>query len=123
MQNEQQSNLTARIATPLRSLHTPGPWGDPLLSGAHYSVWKGKTQIAACRWINETTGQPSAECVQSDSEARANARLIAAAPDLLAALQAIVEHDWAANDEGGRNLGRSAQIASAAIAKATKDPQ
>lgn len=54
--------------------HTPGPWktnGDP-----YVSTGDGKHSIAFtdCRGI-------------SDAEAKANARLIAAAPDLLEALK------------------------------------
>lgn len=62
----------------------PGLWKQS--SSAPYSVWKGDTLIASCRWVDDD-GRPLPVCVQSDHEARANAKLIAAAPDLLEALK------------------------------------
>lgn len=71
--------------------HTPGPWhvGD---QGAGYPVraeqpkWQGGGRaICACRPANRTN--------EAHQEAHANARLIAAAPELLAALeQALAVH-------------------------------
>lgn len=61
---------------------SPGPWTDPRATSAGFSVWKGETQIAACRWLDEA-GIPESACVQGRQEAEANASLIAAAPDLL----------------------------------------
>jgi len=68
------------------SAHTAGPWavGDC----AAYSVWAGNTQVASCRWFLDD-GNFAPECA-GDYEGRANAALIAAAPDLLAALSCIV---------------------------------
>ena len=57
--------------------HTPGPWTAMLSSGDE--SW----MVAAA--------MPIARITNYDDRAAANARLIAAAPDLLAALEAIVE--------------------------------
>jgi hypothetical protein len=76
--------------------HTPGPWktnGDPYVSTAD-----GKRSIAFCD-------------TRQAHEDRANARLIAAAPELLSALRQIERGEYCEGEER--------KIASAAIAKAT----
>lgn len=92
--------------------HTPGPWridprpfsgyGAVHVSGGQYIVAKALGQTQSC-----------------ETEATANARLIAAAPDLLAALQSIVaslaEHD----DEGMIEHAEQMIAARTAIAEAT----
>ena len=97
--------------------HTPGPWKyGPAGYNMRTNYCQGFTiasrgehitLIAGC--FNDVRG--------GEDVARANAELIAAAPDLLAALQAIV------TDEGGtRSVSRDhliAVAARAAIAKAT----
>lgn len=80
------------------SAHSPGPW---------------LTANAGTRVI-DTTGDPIAQ-VWEDPPGRANARLIAAAPDLLAALQKMVS-DWQGYCE---ETEPSMVAARAAIAKAT----
>lgn len=69
--------------------HTPGPWGVGA-EGAGYPVnaaqpkWHGGGKaICACRPANRTS--------EAYAEARANARLIAAAPDLLAVAQMVLD--------------------------------
>jgi len=59
--------------------HTPETWENPRFTAAPYSIWCGNTQIATTRWTQDD-GSVSPECVQDDNEAKANARLIAAAP-------------------------------------------
>lgn len=70
------------------SKHTPGPWhcwtytdcdGDPRADGVAYEVH--------CFSIHEPTEPYNGHELGSGEEARANARLIAAAPDLLEALK------------------------------------
>ena len=64
--------------------HTPGPWvvqGQAVLSDRPYPEWK---QIAGVRIGNADNW--------SDPEGESNARLIAASPDLLAALKRLVEY-------------------------------
>lgn len=99
--------------------HTPGPW---------------KAQRDIRHWSNDgalTSGSPKAWAVYGpyrvcaiesgigiawnrDAEAEANARLIAAAPTLLAALQTVM----AESDGGWRREHPTAKIVAAAIAAA-----
>jgi len=60
------------------SQHTPGPW---TVDGNHFQIWANDGENAVASVYSTASPEPMA------SEARANARLIAAAPDLLAALE------------------------------------
>jgi len=83
--------------------HTPGPWAQAQYSPADVVV-DDKCLIASARYgLNDV----------SREQAIANARLIAAAPDLLAALSAMLEN-W---EFGGLQPYPIAQVR-AAIAKA-----
>lgn len=78
--------------------HTPGPWG---IQDDH-----GK------RWIETTVGNDDTICEvvrrdrkvarDRDVEFNGNAQLIAAAPELLAALQALVDYDNYETEYDGR---------------------
>ena len=97
--------------------HTPGPWqavvgngaGDfwnihrktPTIDGGYFG------RVDAMHWTEEAR-----------ATARADARLIAAAPDLLAALQGMLE--WARRVQE-RNPGMEIVAAHNAIAKATRE--
>ena len=72
--------------------HTPGPW--KVWDQAPYSIWAGDTQIAACRVVDED-GDVEGYMLTGfrSEEAMANARLIAAAPALLAFAE-MVEAGW-----------------------------
>ena len=88
--------------------HTPGPWS---VGGPEQSTIKDQYSQ---RVADSFEGVPVAQ--RSDAECRANARLIAAAPELLTALQLAVkqnEHDMLMTAEELR-------FAHAAIAKATQ---
>lgn len=64
----------------MKTSHTPGPWKQHETEGKIYASIRGPR--------NETI----ADCgSRSDQQAQANARLIAAAPELLASLMAIYE--------------------------------
>ncbi len=69
--------------------HTPGPWK---VSSDHYHICKGATAVAA---VFGTTGHDAAR-------SEANARLIAAAPELLEAL----EHALTTTQKIARGTGR-----------------
>jgi len=91
--------------------HTPGPWA---ISAAMYGV--GNLKVHGVEFTRDGITQPIANCGWDDKgEAEANARLIAAAPDLLAALRlcerALEERDAEAEEH-------AAKAARAAIAKA-----
>jgi len=64
--------------------HTQGPWRTPALA-----VYAGRTKVAQCISENDNEFWPGIEgdISPENAEAAANARLIAAAPDLLAALE------------------------------------
>ena len=98
------------------SKHTLGPWR---LSNYHYP----HCEIVADRGSSDTDSRPGARliCRTADNgklpyEFKANARLIAAAPDLLKACKAIIE-----NEPKGITpyFDESIELAEQAIAKAT----
>jgi len=69
-----------------QTTHTPGPWAftDEMYGLDHMRVYG----------VNDHSGQGVANCGYGDSgEAQANARLIAAAPDLLAACRYMLSED------------------------------
>lgn len=80
--------------------YTPGPWKRIL-----FEIWTPDTKVATVSW-NRT---------KSRTTSLANARLIAAAPEMLAALKLI--EPVLADDRNGE-LSDLAAMASAAIAKA-----
>jgi hypothetical protein len=81
------------------SAHTPVPWR--LAETVRPGVWIGK-RIVFTGFLNDEPG-------------RSNARLIAAAPDLLAALQNLENDDGSIPDHAWA-------LVQAAIAKATQPP-
>jgi hypothetical protein len=90
--------------------HTPGPWTADSGDGQYYGVFRESDGGGIC-YLSEPGGQ----LLPTDRnwpEHEANARLIAAAPDLLAALRNIIA--------APRNASRAFihEIARAAIAKA-----
>ena len=129
--------------------HTPGPWkvgiDDPpdkhggYLFSLHIFDCSGNnddedTDIAWCSCCQD--GAQSGEFSPKLREARANARLIASAPDLLAALKAIVAKADECNSHSSATGGgldgwnaavaqgadQCAEIAYAALAKAEAGP-
>lgn len=84
--------------------HTPGPWE------------------ASGTYIVASTGDRIAYMANRDEQAKADAILIAVAPELLVALQRFLEWDWEniAYEMGGFDeIVENVDIAEAAIAKAT----
>ena len=65
--------------------HTPGPWtiGNPIFSGPYYIMVGGHTEIAR---VSDAPATSSDYYIKNHDEREANARLIAAAPDLLESL-------------------------------------
>lgn len=85
--------------------HTPAPWHIGMKPGPMIYGERGE-QVADMR-----------PHFLVDNEHLANVRLIAAAPDLLAALEDIAGYPHA--DHAGMPIGRARTIARTAIAKAT----
>lgn len=87
-----------------QATHTPGPWKyDPKTGLVAHDEYDeiGFSAVA-------TIHQP----YEATPERQANARLIAALPDLLEALESIVDDTWS-------NTAEMRKLARAAIAKAT----
>lgn len=99
------------------SKHTPGPWIHDTRGYPHPDVKATSGFNIACTW--GVNGQPKTkESYEAQKKiARANARLIAAAPDLLEACQALIAY-CDKNPPMGDSLWSVRQIR-AAIAKAT----
>lgn len=92
--------------------HTPGPWltdrnnvHTGQIATVHHCIGNDWIEIWTDKWAETGLGE---------GEQEANARLIAAAPDLLAALQSVL-----ANSLDSQGLADAHKQARAAIAKAT----
>jgi len=99
----------------MNTKHTPGPWN--ISSANRYAVNASGRGIATAEGADDVK---YSDFFPPTEEAAANARLIAAAPDLLAALMAC-ERELSAvwSGQGQINDNRHAVNARAAIAKAT----
>ena len=101
--------------------HTPGPWTDKAIDESQWGVYDSRGwSVAQAHQIKVL----SADIKQA--ERTANARLIAAAPDLLEALMAMVEGDSEAIEDANMmgipfpdEMLKQFKAARAAIAKAT----
>lgn len=92
--------------------HTPGPWVlDWNVSRIDVFSSDSAVMVASVRRSAMSEG--------IDSQARANARLIAAAPDLLAALVEVTDRLDAFSVSANLNTRLALETARAAIAKAT----
>lgn len=97
----------------METKHTPGPWK---LSESASRVILGKSEHSGLMGV----------CVMQNAQSEhydANARLIAAAPDMLTALEELFKHCAMIHKYGGeasnvREADRAQQLALAAIAKA-----
>ena len=88
----------------MSAAHTPGPWRLKLGKGVQYTYL-----------VSDRNGQDIANWAHypnaTKAQTKANARLIAAAPELLDALQGFIE--------GAESMGWCTEKARAAIARAT----
>lgn len=93
------------------SKHTPGPWRViPPYSGGHYAVQRGREGGFIVKGLGADRGE-------------ADARLIAAAPELLAALTMIYEITQTPSSDDWQSLQNIAATAATAIRKAEgRDP-
>ena len=109
--------------------HTPGPWG--VYDYPEYKGPKTRFQIRANHprmdgaiiAVNSTYGEHVGACYLSEKEIKANAAIIAAAPDLLAALEGLVEqcamvHKHWGDGANGKESDAAQAAGRAAIAKA-----
>ncbi len=133
--NTQKQTLGAGI--PANAQHTPGPWeaagraiyandrwNDGINSGGYYLAQVFSEPDRELPDIANMTAGP--RLVGTDLEADANARLLAAAPDLLAALEwshAILHMYWHAETTEEKNhyapdVGHAVSVMHKAIARA-----
>ena len=92
------------------SKHTPGPWHH---TGREFNDVRDSDDELVAVALHLRVGQPE----RSIHEAEANARLIAAAPDLLEAAQQVLSHKRGEDD--WLILAVHCRVLEAAIAKAT----
>lgn len=99
------------------SAHTPGPW-----RAVRDEVWVGKSRRVCPR----VTAGDSLPLGEDFERAKANARLMAAAPELLEALEKFIAWSKAESDHKGTTFWERLEMlrdldasAAAAIAKAT----
>jgi hypothetical protein len=97
----------------MKPQHTPGPWHVDVMN----NVWRsGDTKIAG---LSEQPVQAEPYRVQTLTERKANAHLIAAAPELLEALDALWRQAAQSSDLLGTSYGQAAlDLAVAALARA-----
>lgn len=95
--------------------HTPGPWGVHGDDGTLIGPSNGKQMIAGAKHSHVVK-----EWAVSLEEAQANARLIAAAPDMLAALREVVSSCCGdtLNEAARERKTHALYLAAAAIKKA-----
>ena len=100
-----------------KAMHTPGPWltdrrnvHTGQIATIHHCLNNDWVEIWTDKWAETGLGE---------AEQEANARLIAAAPDLLEALKLIAETDPV---DAALDPQRAVRIASAAIKKAEATP-
>jgi len=93
--------------------HTPGPWKVKQSQGATLRLFGGPHIQAGRR----TIAWPDFPSVSENDTSEANARLIAAAPDLLAALKALFQHCAMVHNKWGDNDNQREADASIAYAR------
>jgi hypothetical protein len=103
--------------------HTPGPWVASVQRSREGSDlgWIVQHKNGRICWPSLAYSEPNAEADASDPAREANARLIAAAPDMYEALkEALQLFDLvtALDDQGSNALGQAEIAIRAALAKA-----
>ncbi len=90
--------------------HTPGPWRASKSAAGYHAIYHGKAANMVAQ-LGALHGTDESALLSHCGNAKANARLIAAAPELLAALIEMVD--------GTEDVHTRFTMARAAIAKAT----
>lgn len=95
----------------MEAKHTPGPWEMVEHSWSRTGIYAKAIGIAALDIADEATEETQEEW---QAMMAANARLIAAAPDLLSACQSAISHlEWSLTAEDPRCVAMRAAIAKA----------
>lgn len=92
------------------SKHTPGPWSYNYIGSHGYCIYEGATPGGKHIGLSILYKKDGGE---------ANARLIAAAPDLLEALRVVLNSDMAMREEDEGQTSKTLDVVRAAIAKAS----
>ena len=103
------------MVTETKATHTAGPW-ETGSTMTRVEVWPAGWNAPLCVADCHTKNAP-----ESEGERVANARLIAAAPEMLEALRECITDDGAAcmnTGQKSRRLAEISRLARAAIAKA-----
>lgn len=101
--------------------HTPGPWSAQIFSDNTFRVVDKRALSFSNSRVCDVQSWSDASRGPSRNQARANAHLIAAAPDLLEALEAFdatIEYQYSGSREAMSALQDAAFKAKAAIDKA-----
>ncbi len=99
----------------MEAKHTPGPWSitNTIMGSAETTVWPSAV-VAAPYGSVDTVCDFSFMTNKPHGEQQANARLIAAAPELLAALRAMIERaEWHGDKDADGLCGARAAVAKA----------
>ena len=105
--------------------HTQGPWaiqrqeGHPYIVADQGKSWKNPLVCSLYEDVTPSDSVTIGPWLEANENAEANARLIAAAPDLLAALQNIVAQYDTVHGVGDMEMQPAIDFAHRAIAKAT----
>lgn len=111
--------------------HTPGPWYIGPEFGANQMrpsirIYRDVIYVDGCSPTTYVIGEVGYPTTTGNTvgaeERRANARLIAAAPELLEALKNLRDAEWMVTHEWGGDRKAALDAADAAIAKATGEP-
>lgn len=110
----------APVEQPVRQHTHDGPWVDAGLTGPSPRITGGPLRLVKCEGV--VIAFMPAWLDDEHEEARANATLVAAAPDLLAALQALrlarEQNKYPSWEKGVPMFNEAEAMADAAIAKA-----
>lgn len=121
----------------MRTLHTPGPWeiitlGGPRERTPEQIELSGKWRLGIAKRLTELTATMTSNAYgKTQDECEANARLIAAAPELLEALQSCVnaridpndQEKWYNRYKNDKSADQSLLNAIEVIAKATGEKE
>lgn len=108
--------MSAKSAAAPLSKHTPGPWAQkPPRIGAAITIYGPDGEFPIATTCSNTS--PATMQAHRDGTVAANARLIAAAPDLLKRLKALLNYA----NMGAYDRAKAVNAARAVIAKATGD--
>lgn len=112
-ENKSMEKMLSELISNAKTYHTPRPWAVSRDDGKGIAI-KGRLEGVRCaQYIatilyDDTVQRTDLPYIPSHKEAQANARLIAAAPDLLAALEGLLHKGSSGIDEPWIDAAREA---------------